>query len=81
VLRRGVSGVCEEGVQLNTELRHTASNGLTSPHIMQYNTVYRMLVYALEMTNSRARLNRELIYYMRYEVRVFSFPGVSVASK
>jgi len=48
---------------------------------MQYNTIYRMLEYALEMTDSQDCLNRELIYYMQYEVPVFSFPGVSVASK
>jgi hypothetical protein len=52
-----------------------------TPHIMQYNTVYGMLEYALEMTNSQACSNRELIYYMQYEVPVFSFPGVSVVSK
>jgi len=68
----GASGASER-VQLNTELRQTASNGLTSPHIR--------LKYALEMTNSQACWNRELIYYMQYEVAVFSFPGVSFASE
>ena len=79
-LRRGAIGACEEVVQLNTELRHTASNGLTS-HMMQYNIIYRILEYALEITNSKACFKRERFYYMLYEFPVFSFPGVSVASK
>ena len=34
-----------------------------------------MLEYALEMTNSLACFNRKPIYYLQYEVRVFSFPA------
>ena len=53
-LRRGASGASEEVLQLNIELRQTA--------LSSYNTIYRMLEIALEMTNSQACLNRELIY-------------------
>jgi hypothetical protein len=58
-----------QGVQLKTEPRRTANNGLTFPRIIciMYNEIYHILELVLEMTsfNSQTRLtpDKQIIKY------------------